>query len=116
MKFWIYLERELSDLQSEFEEIFGVNNLYRDYENVWEWLESEDDTAKFNLKISRSHNWKTGDYDKPILILVHSESEPVLNESQIAMRIKDRFNCDVFAGEITFESYDKIIIGDHRKY
>ena len=116
MKFWIYLERELSDLQSEFEEIFGVNNLYRDYENVWEWLESEDDTAKFNLNISRSHNWKTGDYDKPILILVHSESEPVLNESQIAMRIKDRFNCDVFAGEITFESYDKIIIGDHRKY
>ncbi len=116
MKFWIYLERELSDLQWEFEKIFGVDNLYRDYENVWEWLESSDQNSEYYLNISRSHNWKTGDFDKPIMIIAQSNTPEKLDEASIAKRIKDRLACDVFAGEITIDSWDKIVIGDHRTY
>ncbi|MCB0535683.1 MAG: hypothetical protein KDD14_25990, partial [Saprospiraceae bacterium] len=61
-KFWLYLEIELTDLLPRFERIFQVDNLYRDYENVWEWIESRDSTGEIYLNISRSHNWENGNY------------------------------------------------------
>ena len=99
MKFWIYLEKELRELQPEFEKIFGVDNLYRDYENVWEWLESSDKKSKFYLNISRPHDWEKGEYEKPIMIIVESNIEEPLNEEEIAKMIKEELKCDVFAGE-----------------
>jgi hypothetical protein len=108
MKCWIYLEKELSELQEGFESIFEVNNLYRDYENVWEWIESEHRNAPFYLNISRSHDWSKGDYDQPIMILVESTEGKHLDEKEIALKIKNQFNCAVFVGEYTINTNDKV--------
>ena len=116
MKFWIYLERELSDLILDFETIFGIDNLYRDYENVWEWITSSDTAATYDLNISRTHNWEKGNYDKPIIIIVKSEDRDSMNEVEIALRIKHHFKCDVYAGEIKVDSDDNPIFGKHRTY
>ncbi len=116
MKFWIFINRELSELQSDFEIIFGVNNLYHDYENVWEWLESVDRKSNFYLNISRIHNWERGEYNEPIMIIVESNIGDILNESEIALSIKKQLNCHVFAGQIQVDEKDKALIIEQRKY
>ncbi|MHA7059489.1 hypothetical protein ACWGOQ_0019845 [Aquimarina sp. M1] len=92
MKFWIYIKKELTDLQSDFEKIFEVDNLYRDYENVWEWIESTDRKSNLYLNISRPHDWKKGEYNKPIIIEVKSNNGTELDESEIAYKIKEQLN------------------------
>ena len=116
IKFWIYIDRELSELQPKFEKIFGVDNLYRDYENVWEWIESSDSASSLYLNISRTHDWEKGEYNKPIMITVESNTEEDLNEEKIANLIKDELNCEVFTGEIFADNNDNPIIGEKRKY
>ncbi len=116
MKFWIYLEAELSDLQSQFEKIFEVNNLYRDYENVWEWIESENRNAPIYLNVSRSHDWSKGDYDQPIMIRVESTQDNPLDEKEIAMKLKNEFNCTVFAGDYMISSNDKVEMTIRQQY
>ena len=116
MKFWIYIERDLIELQPKFEKIFGVDNLYRDYENVWEWIESSDRTLNIYLNISRPHDWEKGEYDKPIMITVESNNENKLNEEEIASMIKNGLKCEVFAGEIFADENDNPVIGEKRKY
>ncbi|MGB0521661.1 MAG: hypothetical protein ACPGJS_01815 [Flammeovirgaceae bacterium] len=116
MKFWIYSEKELADLQSGFEKIFEVDNLYHDYENVWEWIESIDKKASYYLNIRRPHNWEHGVYDKPIIIKVETNDGTDIDEIKIALKIKSEFRCDVFAGEIFADSDDNPIIKEERKY
>jgi len=116
MKFWIYLKRELTDLQSDFEKIFGVDNLYNDYENVWEWIESSDRKSNIYLNISRPHDWNKGVYEKPIMIKVESNNGIKLNEEKIAKSIKERLKCEVFAGEIFADENDNPVIKEERKY
>ena len=116
MKFWIYIEKELSDLQTDFEKIFGVNNLYWDYENVWEWIESSERKSELYLNISRPHDWVKGEYDKPIMIRVESNNGAELIESEIAFKIKKQLNCEVYAGEIHADRNDNPVIGEKRKY
>ncbi|PIA77437.1 hypothetical protein BFR04_08290 [Gaetbulibacter sp. 4G1] len=116
MKFWIYLERDLNELQYHFEKIFKVDNLYRDYENVWEWIESSDRKSDFYLNISRPHDWEKGMYDKPIMITVESNTKVNLNEAEIAHKIKKELNCIVFAGEIFADENDNPIIKEKREY
>ena len=116
MKFWIYIKKELSDLQTDFEKIFGVDNLYRDYENVWEWLESSDRKSNLYLNISRPHDWKKGEYKKPIIIIVESNNGTELSELEIAFKIKKQLNCPVYSGEIHADRNDNPVIGKKRKY
>lgn len=116
MKFWFYIAKELSDLESDFQRIFEVNNLYRDYENVWEWIESIDRKSKVYLNISRQHNWEKGEYDKPIILIIESNNVSRLNEAEIAFKIKKEFNCPVYAGEINIDQNDNPIIGVNREY
>ncbi len=116
MRFWIYIERDLVDLQSDFEKIFGVDNLYRDYENVWEWIESSNRESDLYLNISRPHDWEKGEYDKPIIIKVESNNRIELNESEIAFKIKKQMNCEVYAGEIYADRNNNPVIGEERKY
>lgn len=116
MKLWIYIERELSDLRTDFEVIFEVDNLYRDYENVWEWIESNDRKSNVYLNISRPHDWEKGEYRKPIMIKVESNNETELNEVEIALKIKKQLNCDVYAGEIHADRNNNPVIGEKRKY
>jgi len=116
MKFWIYLERELNELLPEFELIFGVDNLYYDYENVWEWIESRDRESGVYLNISRPFNWEKGEYDKPIMITLESNPDTELNEEKIAKMIKIGLKCDVFAGQIFADKNDNPVIGEKRMY
>ncbi len=116
MKFWVYLKKELSDLQPDFEKIFGVNNLYRDYENVWEWLESVDRQSDLYVNISRPHNWSKGEYDTPIKMIVESNNGVELNEAEFARRIKKQLKCDVYAGEILDDQQHDKSIRYERKY
>jgi len=116
MKFWIYLKKELTDLQSDFEKIFGVDNLNNDYENVWEWIESSDRKSDIYLNISRPHDWNKGEYGKPIIIKVESNNGIKLNEEKIARSIKERLKCEVFAGEIFADKNDNPVIKEERKY
>ncbi|WP_109853450.1 hypothetical protein [Aquimarina sp. AU58] len=117
MKFWIYIKKELTDLQSDFEKIFEVDNLYRDYENVWEWIESSDRKSNLYLNISRPHDWKKGEYDKPIMIEVESNNGTELDESEIAYKIKEQLNCgEVYAGEIHADKNDNPVITEERRY
>ncbi|MCB9333910.1 MAG: hypothetical protein H6574_22875 [Lewinellaceae bacterium] len=99
-KFWLYLEIELTDLLPRFERIFQVDNLYRDYENVWEWIESRDSTGEIYLNISRSHNWENGNYSEPIqIILAHNSKEPI-DEDEIGRKLLEEFKTPVFYGEL----------------
>ena len=116
MKFWIYLEKELSELQIDFEKIFEVDNLYHDYENVWEWIESSDQKSNLYLNISRPHDWEKGEYDEPIMIEVKSNNGNVLNELEIALKIKKQLNCEVFAGIIHADENDNPVIIEKRIY
>ena len=110
------MKKELSDLQTDFEKIFRVDSLYRDYENVWEWIESNDHKSNFYLNISRPHDWEKGEYDKPIMIIVESNSETKLNELEIAFKIKKQLNCRVYAGEIHADRNNNPVIGEKREY
>ncbi len=116
MKFWIYLEIDLIDLKPKFEKIFNVNNLYRDYENVWEWIESSDRNSKIYLNISRPHNWQNGDFKKPIIIIVESNNQKKLSEEKIAYAIKTELKCEVFTGEIFADNNNDLVIKEKRKY
>jgi hypothetical protein len=100
MKLNIYLKRELRELQPEFEKILGVDNLCRDYENNWEWLESRDTNSNYYLNISRPHNWKIGEYEKPIEIIIKSNLGEPLNGDLIIEKIKEGFKCDVVMVDI----------------
>jgi hypothetical protein len=116
MKFWIYIEKELIDLLPHFEKIFEVDNLYRDYENVYEWLESENRELKYYLNISRPHNWDKGEYDKPIIIIIEDNKQNPIDANKIADRIKGELNCDVFSGEIYYDSKDQPLIKTSNKH
>ena len=116
MKFWIYIERELTDLLPQFEKIFEVDNLYHDYENVYEWLESENRNLKYYLNISRPHDWNKGLYDKPMIIIVENNGNDQIDADSIAKRIKKELECDVFSGEIYFDSKDEPLIKSSYKY
>lgn len=116
MKFWIYLDKELVELKPDFEKLFGVENLYHDYENVWEWIESADRNSEIYLNISRTHDGISGDYDKPIMIKIEAHDALQLNEWEIAMKVKEHINCEVFAGEIHADQDDNPVILEERRY
>ena len=116
MKYWIYISEELKELKPLFEKVFEVDNLYFDYENVWEWIESSNKNSKYYLNIARTHVDLKGEYNKPIMILVKSNAKEELDEQGIAFRIKHVLKCDVYAGDICADDNDNPIIGRHRKY
>ena len=49
--------------------VFGISNFDRDYEDTWEWIEGRNE-ERVHVNVSRPHNWKTGDYEVPIVINV----------------------------------------------
>lgn len=113
--FWIYLEREFTDLMPEFEKILGVNNLYRDYESTWEWIESKDRKARYFINIRRSHNWKQGDYNEPIHITIEPTTGQNIQEEYLAKLLKDGLHCDVFACEVSHKD-GKVLFEGTRKF
>ena len=82
-----------------FEEVLNIE-LIRDYENVWEWIwnKNRDDLVDFN--ISREHNWKTGEYDKPLRIIISSKSK--INDEELTkycMQIIEVVKSDLYKGD-----------------
>lgn len=117
MKFWVYSTIELIELKTQFEEVFKGHNLYHDYENFWEWIESENRNSSFYLNISRAHHdWQKSRFNEPIIIMIEPNNGQKLNEEEIALMMKDKLECEVFAGEISIGKNDKIIIGRKKKY
>lgn len=103
-RFWMFLEIELSDMLPRLEKVFQVNNLHRDYENVWEWLESTDKAEELYFNISRSHNWEVGNYTDPICLLVEKTTGEPLEVEAIGRKLSIEFETTVYYGELKVES------------
>ncbi len=63
---WTFSNREITDLKPEFESEFNIK-LTGDYENDWEWIWNGNQSIN-KINVSREHNWKTGEYSKPLRI------------------------------------------------
>ena len=90
-----------------FEKAFGVDNLYRDYENMWEWLESKDRESEFYLNISRSHDWEKGNYDEPINMIIEKNSKELIDEDEIGRMLFKEFKITIYFGELKIETRDR---------
>lgn len=106
-RFWMFLEIELTDLLPRFEKVFQIDNLYQDYENVWEWLESKDRKSEFYLNISRSHDWKKGNYDEPINMMIERNSKKSINQDEIGKNLLKEFKTTIYFGELEIKTRDR---------
>jgi len=95
LSFWTYCEKEISDLKPEFEKAFGIN-LIRDYENVWEWIWNGHQQEN-KINISREHNWKTGEYSKPLRIHFQWSSNEI-EETEFIQRTQRIVKSDIYFG------------------
>lgn len=103
----MFLEIELIDLLPRFEKVFQIDNLYRDYENVWEWLESGDRKGEIYLNISRSHNWEKGNYTEPINIRIERNLKEPINVNESGKKLFDEFQTKIYFGELKIETKDR---------
>ena len=102
-RFWMYLEVELHELKERFEKLFQVDDLYRDYENVWEWIESSNKEGELYLNISRSHNWTSGNYNEPINIFIKINTAEPINDEEIGFKLLEEFKVPIYFGELEIE-------------
>jgi len=101
---WTYSKREILDLKPEFEIAFKTK-LIRDYENDWEWIwNGEEPINKIN--ISREHNWKTGEYSKPIRINI-SWNPNQSDENTIIEKVQNVMKSDLHFGTISNRGINK---------
>ena len=76
--------------------------LSRDYENVWEWIWNKRRDDRIDFNISREHNGKTGEYYKPLRIIISSKRQ--LEEYEIEKyqcRIVLLIESDLYKGEFS---------------
>lgn len=86
--------------------IFQITDYQRDYENAWEWIEGDNHEGT-KVNISRTHNWKTGNYERPILISV---SAPVLSEEKLsdyALQLANTLKTEVWIGKVDWETQNE---------
>jgi hypothetical protein len=78
--------------------IFGVKDFHRDYEDTWEWFEGRRKDG-FSVNISRSHNWKTGNYDCPVSIQVVGASKELSKKAifEFSRRISDHLGIELLS-------------------
>ena len=101
LKYWIYIEKEISDLTDIFSKLFNVSDFHRDYENVWEWIEGQSDKLNAEINISRKHNWESGLYDKPLRIQFNfSNGKNSSKIDELGMLIAKELKTETFYGEI----------------
>lgn len=79
-KYWTFTKEEISDLQPKFEQNLKII-FSRDYENVWEWIWNQNRNDEIDFNISREHNWESGEYSKPLRIIISSNKE--IDEDQL---------------------------------
>ena len=98
------LRKELADSGKIIMECFGVTEFHRDYEDTWEWLEGRT-VDGLSVNVSRPHKQDSGDYDRPIVIVVKSrwraEESLVKDVYAAAQCLADRLCIEVWIGETT---------------
>jgi hypothetical protein len=98
------LRKELGDAGKSIMDCFGAAKFYRDYEDTWEWLEGRT-AGGLSVNVSRPHNWKTGEYDRPVRIHVKSrwrrEKLFIKDVCAAAQCLADRLGVEVWIGETT---------------
>ena len=104
LNIWTYCNKEISELLPKFDQIFGIK-LIRDYENIWEWIWNGSN-ANDKINISREHNMKTGEYDKPLRIVLSWKSE-ILNQEELIHKIQSILKTPLFIGEIINSGREK---------
>jgi hypothetical protein len=102
--FGIRLARELDDCAKDIMAVFRVSDFYRDYEDTWEWVEG-DNSDGLHVNVSRPHNWKSGEYDVPIVVRVSGPIDRVTSEfvSQCGQSLADRLQAEVWIGRVVTE-------------
>jgi hypothetical protein len=98
--FWTYIDKEIAELQTDFEELFDGLKLFRDYEDTWEWLEGKTVDDNFEINISRQHNWETGEYEKELVMIVKTELEEI--QDKLGSELKDKLGSIIYFGERTY--------------
>jgi hypothetical protein len=99
--FGFRLARELDDCGKDIMAVFGVTDFYRDYEDTWEWVEG-DGQGGLHVNVSRPHNWKTGDYDVPVVVRVSGPLDRLTSEflSQCGQNLANRLHTEVWIGNV----------------
>jgi hypothetical protein len=99
--FGFLLHRELDDCGKDIMAAFGVSYFYRDYEDKWEWLEG-DATGGLHVNVSRPHNWKSGEYELPVVVRVSGPIERLTTEflSHCAQSLANRLQTEVWIGNV----------------
>lgn len=99
MEFGFLIEQELEDVGAKVMGVFGVTDFYRDYEDTWEWVEGEKaDGLKVN--VSRPHNWKSGEYARPVVVNVNGEAQVLgaLRMEECAAKLAKELGVEVWTG------------------
>ena len=113
--YWTFLSKELIDIQIEIESLFDNLNLQRDYENNWEWLEGKTEDNIYDLNVSRKYNWKKGEYDKELVIIIKTDNQ--LNIDEFGVSLSTKLGSTIYYGFRNFSSgteYDFEIIGEYK--
>lgn len=102
--FGFRLARELDDCGKDIMAVFGVLEFYRDYEDTWEWVEG-DDLDGLHVNVSRPHNWKSGEYDIPVVVRISGPIDRLSREflSQSGQRLADCLRTEVWIGKVLTE-------------
>ena len=93
------LARELEDCAKDIMAVFGVTDFQRDYEDTWEWIEGES-AERLRVNISRPHNWKTGEYEVPVIVKVSGRASRLTDElfALDAQRLAGALKTEVWSG------------------
>jgi len=112
---WTFTSKEIGDLKFDFEKIFG-EELNRDYENIWEWIWNGP-TSENKINISREHNMKYGEYEKPLRIILDWQSKEIYR-TEIIGKIQAVLRTKIFIGKITNSGRNKddYIIKEIKEY
>lgn len=112
-QFWFFIEKELTEIVHDLNEILQLNDSDRDYEDTWEWFETDTrdlDQADQYVNIAREHNWKQGVYECPVLLLIRNSN---LKINEIGLYILNRLGVAVYYGDVVYNrgkyNYNKIL-------
>jgi hypothetical protein len=101
---WFFIKKELSDITAILQQSLDLPEYYRDYENTWEWCESNNRSKGIYFDIAREHNWKHGIYTCPVILSVRKDGDEysqceIVNVAKV---IAKELNVVVYYGEVTY--------------
>lgn len=71
LHFWIYTQKEISELKGDLAKQFALRRFFHDSENTWEYLDGKSKVLNAHINISRECDWKAFlTEEKPLHILL----------------------------------------------